>query len=55
MLYSVYAELGVCCIRCMPVLDVNSSSWHGEIERDNLTLCSVMMIEVVDEDKRDRG
>jgi len=34
MLYSVDA-----------VISVNSSSWHGEIERDDLTLCSVMMVE----------
>jgi hypothetical protein len=34
MLYSVYAELSV-----------NSLSWHGEIERNDLTLCSVMRIE----------
>jgi len=45
MLYSVYAVLGVCCTRCMlysvyAVLGVNSWSWHGEIERDDLTLCS---------------
>jgi len=35
MLYSVYA-----------VLDVNSWSLHGEIERDDLTLCSAMMVEL---------
>jgi len=34
MLYSVYAVLGV-----------NSLSWHGEIERDDLTLCSAIMVE----------
>jgi len=34
MLYSMYA-----------VLSVNSLSRHGEIERDDLTLCSVMMVE----------
>jgi len=34
MPYSVYA-----------VLSVNLLSWHGEIERDNITLCSVMMVE----------
>jgi hypothetical protein len=34
MLYSVYAELSV-----------NSWSWYGEIERDDLTLCSAMMVE----------
>jgi len=27
------------------VLGVNSLSWNGEIERDNLTLCSAMMVE----------
>jgi hypothetical protein len=34
MLYLVYA-----------VLSVNTSLWHGEVERDNLTLCSAMMVE----------
>jgi len=34
MLYSVYA-----------VLSVNSWTWHGEIERDDLTLSSAMMVE----------
>jgi hypothetical protein len=35
MLNSMYAVLGV-----------NSLSWHGEIERDDLTLCSAMMVEL---------
>jgi hypothetical protein len=35
MLHSVYAVLGV-----------NSLSWHGEIERDDLTLCSAMRVEL---------
>jgi len=43
MLYSVYAVLGV-----------NSSSCHGEIERDDLTLCSAMMVELRTR-KRDMG
>jgi hypothetical protein len=49
MLYSVYAVLGV-----------NSWSCHGRIERDDLTLCSAMMIELWmgkremgDEDEKD--
>ena len=49
MLYSAYAVLGV-----------NSRSCHGDIERDDLTLCSVMMIELwtrkrdmADEDEND--
>jgi len=51
MLYSVYAVLGVCCTRCMlysvyAVLGVNSWSCHGAIERDDLTLCSAMMVEM---------
>jgi len=42
--------LGGCCTRCMlysvcAVQGVNSRSWHGEIERDDITLCSVMMVE----------
>jgi len=45
MLYSVYGVLRVCCIRCMlysvcAALGVNSLSWHGETERDDLTSCS---------------
>ena len=45
MQYSVYAVLGECCTRCMvysvyAVLGVNPWSWHGEIERDDLTSCS---------------
>jgi hypothetical protein len=27
------------------VISVNSRSWHGEIERDDITLCSAMMVE----------
>jgi hypothetical protein len=34
MLYSVNVVIGV-----------NSRSWHGEIERDDITLCSAMMVE----------
>ena len=49
MLYWVYAVLSVCCTRCMlysvyAVLGVNSWSWHGEIQRDNLTLSLAMMV-----------
>jgi len=58
MQYLVYAVLGVCCTRCMlysvyAVLSVNSWSWHEEIERDDLTLCSATI--VVDEKERDGG
>jgi len=35
MLYLVYA-----------VLSVNSWSWHEEIEREDLTLCSAMIVEL---------
>ena len=35
MLYSVYAVLGV-----------TSCSWHGEIESDHLTSCSLVMVEL---------
>jgi len=46
MLYSEYAVLGVCCTRCM----LYSVSTHDhdmeEIERDELTLCSAMMVEL---------
>jgi len=52
--------LGVCCTRCMlhsvyAALGVNSSWWHGEIERDDLTLCSCNDGRVVDEKERDGG
>ena len=51
MLYLVYAVLGACCTSCMlhsvyAVLRVTSWSWHGEIERDDLTFCSEMMVEL---------
>jgi len=51
--------LGVCCIRCMlqsvnAELGVNSWRWHGEIERDDLTLCSCNDGRVVDKKERDR-
>jgi len=60
MLYSVYAVLGVCCTWCMlylmyAALSVNSWWWHGEIERDDLTLCSCDDGRVVDEKERDGG
>jgi len=47
----VDAVPGVCCTRCMLYsvyagLGVNSWSWHGEIERDDWTLCSAMMVEL---------
>jgi len=40
-----------CCTQCMlysvyAVLSVNSWSCHGEKERDDLTLCSAMMVEM---------
>jgi len=40
-----------CCTQCMldsvyAVLGVNSWSCHGEIERDDLSLCSAMMVEM---------
>jgi len=44
MLYSVYAALSV-----------NSWWWHGEIEMDDLTLCSCNDGRVVDEKERDGG
>jgi hypothetical protein len=55
MVYSVYAVLGLYYTQCMLVYGVNSGSWHGEIERDDLTLCSAIMVEVVDVQERDGG
>jgi len=51
MLYSVYAVLGVCCTWCKlclgyVVLCVNSWSWNGESETNDLIMCSVMMVEL---------
>ena len=51
MLYLVYAVLGVCCTRCTlysiyAVLGINSSSWHREIERDDLTSCFEVMVQL---------
>ena len=45
MLYSVYAVLGVCCTRCMlyseyAVLNDNSSMWHRESVRNDISFCS---------------
>jgi len=45
-------------LRCMPylvyaALSVNSWWWHGEIERDDLTLCSCDDGRVVDKNERD--
>ena len=36
------------------VLDVNSRSWQGEIERDEITLYSAMMVELLTT-KREMG
>jgi len=60
MLHLVYAAFGVCCIWCMlhlvyAALGVNSWWRHGEIARDNLTLCSWNDGRVVDGKVRDEG
>ena len=60
MLYSVHAVLGACCTRCMlysvyTVLGVNSRSWHGEIERDDLTSSSLVMVELRTRKRKMRG
>jgi len=49
--YAVYAVLSVCCIRCMvysvyAVLGVNSWSCHGEIDKNDSTSCSWVMVEL---------
>jgi len=43
--YSVFAVTWCMLDLVYAVLGVNSWSWHGEIERDNPTLCSVMIFE----------
>ena len=50
MLNSGCAVLGVCCTQCIPyrvssVLCANYSSWHGQIESDNITIRSAIMAE----------
>ena len=57
MLDSVDAVLGGCCTRWMPysvdaVLGVNYWSWHGEMQWDDLTLCSCDDGRVVDKKER---
>ena len=52
MLYSVYTVLGECCTWCMlylvyAVLSINSWSRHGDIQWDDLTLYSGMMVELL--------
>jgi len=51
---------GACCTRHMlhslyTAFSVNSWWWHGEIEMDDLTLCSCNDSRVVDEKERDGG
>jgi len=51
---------GACCTWCMlnsvySALSVNSSWWHGEMERDDLTLCSWDDGRVVEEKEGDGG
>ena len=58
MLYSVYTVIGVCCTLCIllsvyAALSVNSWWWHGEIERDGLTLCFCDDGIVVDKKERE--
>jgi len=51
--------LGECCTQCMlysvyALLGVNSWSWHGEMERDDLTFCSAIMVKLCKR-KREMG
>jgi hypothetical protein len=51
MMYLMYTVCGICCARCTlysvyAVPSVDSLSWHAWIERDDLTLYSVIMVEV---------
>jgi len=50
MMYSMDAVLGACWTWCIlyllyAILSVNCWSCHGEIDKDDVTLCSAMMIE----------
>ena len=49
------AVLLVCGTQYMLLLGVNSWWWYEEIDRDDTTLCSVMMVEVVNEKEGDDG
>ena len=60
MLYLAYAVLGVCCTRRMrysacAVLGVNSWSWNGEIESDDSTSCSEVMVDLRTRKREMRG
>ena len=48
-------DLGLMLDLVYAVLRVNSRLWHGEIVRDDLTLCSWDDGRVVDEKERDGG
>jgi len=57
---SVYTVLGICCTRCMlsslyVVLCVDSCPWHGEIDWNNLTSCSYVMVEIRTRQREMRG
>jgi len=52
MLYLVYACTWCLMYLVYAVLSVNSKSWRGEIERDDLTSCSAMIVEFADEIER---
>jgi hypothetical protein len=49
MLYSVYAVLGECCTQCQ----LKIMTWRDR-ERDDLTVCSAMMVELCTR-KREKG
>jgi len=53
MLYLVSAVLGVCCTWCMLHSLLTHDDGMGEIERDELTLCSCDDGRVVDDNERD--
>ena len=46
MLHTVYAALVVSCTHRMLQPVVNASSWHGEIQRDDLTLSAALIVEL---------
>jgi hypothetical protein len=46
MLHTVYASLGLCCTEGNAILGVNSESSHPEMESNDETLYSAMMVQL---------
>jgi len=55
MLCSEYAVLGACCTQCMLDLVSTYEPWHGVIARNDLTLCSEVIVELRTRKREMRG